>query len=250
MAADHAAALAGAFENDELIAPLPAAAVADDATARALQAAVIARLGTAPTGWKIGATGAAAQRLMATTEPFYGPVFGARIWADGAIVDLPAGFRGVECAFALRLGAELPPRPGGYGIEQLVIAVDAVVPALELVATRQRLDGIGDARRATADLGLDHGLVLAPPLMPPPTRELAGAGVVARVDGVEVARGSGADVLGHPLEALAWLTRQGVRLPAGALVATGACTGLVPLAAGQTAEGDFGPLGRVRLKAA
>jgi 2-keto-4-pentenoate hydratase len=215
-----------------------------------LQAAVIARLAAAPSGWKIGATAAEAQRLMATTEPFYGPVFGPNVWADGAIVDLPAGFRGVECEFALRIGAELPPRTGGYGVEQLVIAVDAVVPALELVATRQRLDGIGDARRATADLGLAYGVVLAPPLMPPPTRELAGAGVVARVDGVEVARGSGADVLGHPLEALAWLTRQGLRLPAGTLVATGACTGLVPLAAGQTAEGDFGPLGRVRVKAA
>jgi 2-keto-4-pentenoate hydratase len=250
MASDHAAALAAAFENDELIAPLPDAAVADDPTARALQAAVIARLAAAPSGWKIGATAAEAQRLMATTEPFYGPVFGPNVWADGAIVDLPAGFRGVECEFALRIGAELPPRTGGYGVEQLVIAVDAVVPALELVATRQRLDGIGDARRATADLGLAYGVVLAPPLMPPPTRELAGAGVVARVDGVEVARGSGADVLGHPLEALAWLTRQGLRLPAGTLVATGACTGLVPLAAGQTAEGDFGPLGRVRVKAA
>jgi 2-oxo-3-hexenedioate decarboxylase/2-keto-4-pentenoate hydratase len=250
MAGDLAAALAAAFVNDELVAALPDDAVVDEAAARRLQAAVIARLDLALGGWKVGATSAKAQVVMGTDMPFYGPVFRERIWADGALVDLPAGFRGVECEFALRIGADLPPRPGGYGIEQLVIAVDAVVPALELVATRQRVEGMADARRAAADLGFNHGLVLGPPLMPPPTRELADASAVARVDGVEVMRGSGADVLGHPLEAVAWLTRQGVALPAGALVSTGACTGLTPLRRGETVEADFGPLGRVRASAA
>ncbi|MFP4270242.1 MAG: fumarylacetoacetate hydrolase family protein, partial [Alphaproteobacteria bacterium] len=70
-----------------------------------------------------------------------------------------------------------------------------------------------------------------------------------RVDGVAAAHGRGADVLGHPLAALAWLTGQGIALPAGALVSTGTCTGLTPIAAGATAEGDFGPLGRVRVQA-
>jgi 2-keto-4-pentenoate hydratase len=250
MADDHAAALAAAFVNDELVEALPDEVVRDDAAARRLQAAVVDRLGRPLAGWKIGATSAKAQAVMRTTAPFYGPVFRERIWADGAVVDLPAGFRGVECEFALRIGADLPPRQGGYGIEQLVIAVDAVVPALELVATRQRVAGMADAGRAAADLGFNHGLVLAPPLMPPPTRELADAMVTVRVDGAEVARGSGADVLGHPLEALAWLTRQGVALPAGALVSTGTCTGLTPLEPGATAEGDFGPLGKVRVQAA
>ncbi|MFP4126151.1 MAG: hypothetical protein ACLFU0_05845, partial [Alphaproteobacteria bacterium] len=136
MADEPAAALAAAFANDALIAALPAAAVADAAAARRLQAQVVDRLGLALAGWKIGATSAKAQANMATDAPFYGPLFRERIWADGAVVDLPAGFRGVECEFALRIGAALPPRQGGYGVEQLVIAVDAVVPVLELVATR------------------------------------------------------------------------------------------------------------------
>jgi len=247
---DMAATLAAAFRDDELIAPVPDAALRDEAAAYALQAQVIDGLGLDLAGWKVGATSARAQAIMGAAEPFYGPVFRARLWADEAIVALPAGFRGFECEFALRIGADLPPRTGGYGVEQLVIAVDAVVPAIELIATRQRLDGMGDVRRAIADLGLDHGLVLGPPLMPPPVRELGGATVIARVDGVEIARGTGADVLGHPLEALAWLTRRGVALPAGALVSTGTCTGLGALREGQTAEADFGPFGRVRVRAA
>lgn len=250
MSVVDAAALAAAFRDGALVAPLPAAAVADDAAARAVQAAVIEELALPLAGWRIGATHRAARAAMATAEPFYGPVLRARIWADRVVVDLPAGFLGVECAFALRVGADLPARPGGYGVEQLVIAVDAVVPALDLLATRQRLDAVDDARRATADLGLHHGLVLGPPLMPPPVRELGDAEVTARVDGVERGRGTGADVFGHPLEALAWLTRQGVALGAGALVSTGGCTASIALRAGQTAEGDFGPLGRVQVTAA
>jgi 2-keto-4-pentenoate hydratase len=250
MATEHAAALAAAFRDGGLVDPLPDTAVGDSDRARAVQAEVIDALGLDLAGWKVGATSAAAQAIMGTAEPFYGPVFRARLWADGAVVDLPAGFRGVECEFALRIGADLPARSGGYGVEQLVIAVDAVVPAIELVATRQRVDGMGDARRATADLGFNHGLVLGAPLMPPPVRELADALVVARVAGEEVGRGTGSDVMGHPLEALAWLTRRGVALPAGALVSTGTCTGLAPLAPGQMGEGDFGVFGKVRVSAA
>jgi len=250
MSSPAAEALARAFAEGGLVDALPADAVADDARARALQAEVVGALGLDLAGWKIGATSAKAQRIMGADAPFYGPVFRSHLWADGAIVDLPAGFRGVECEFALRVGADLPVRPGGYGVEQLVIAVDAVVPAIELVATRQRVDGMGDARRAAADLGFNHGLVLGAPLMPPPVRELGDAVVTARVDGTEVGRGCGADVLGHPLEALAWLTRAGVPLAAGALVSTGTCTGLVPLAAGEVAEADFGSLGKVSVRAA
>jgi len=249
MTSSHAEALARAFAEGGMVDPLPADAVGDAARSRALQAEVITELGLDLAGWKIGATSAKARAIMGTEEPFYGPVFRSRLWADGAFVDLPAGFRGVECEFALRIGADLPARPGGYGIEQLVIAVDAVVPAIELVATRQRVDGMGDARRAAADLGFNHGLVLGAPLMPPPVRELGDAVVTARVDGAEVARGRGADVLGHPLQALAWLTRAGVPLAAGALVSTGTCTGLTPLANGQTAEADFGALGKVGVRA-
>lgn len=247
---DHAAALAAAFRGDGLVEPLPEAVLPNDAAARRLQAAVVDQLGLELAGWKIGATSPRARAAMATDAPFYGPVFRERVLADAALVELPARCLGVEAEFALRIGAGLPPRQGGYGVEQLVIAVDAVVPALELVATRQRLDALPDARRATADLGLAHALVLGAPLMPPPTRELAEATVDLRSEGGEVACGSGTDVLGHPLEALAWLTREGVALPAGALVATGALAGPVPLAPGAAIEADFGPLGTVRVRVA
>lgn len=245
-----AQALAAAFVEGRLIEPVPDVLVADDADAVALQAAVRDALDQPIAGWKVGATTAKAQAIMAASGPFYGPVFESRVWSDGAEVVLPPGLRGFECELALRIGADLPVREGGYERHHVAIAIDAVVPAIELVATRQRIEGMGHARLAWADLGFNHGVVLGAPVMPPPTDTLADALVVAKVDGAEVGRGTGAEVLGHPLEALVWLTRQGVALRAGDLVSTGTCTGIARLAEGAVAEGDFGPLGRVRFKAA
>lgn len=246
----HAAALARAFAANSPIDPLPDVVVADDAQAAAMQGAAITSLGAAVVGWKIGATSAKAQAIMRASGPFYGPVFADRLWNDGAEIALPPGFRGFECEFALRLGADLPGRENGYRADQLAIAIDAVVPVIELVATRQRVEGMGDARRAWADFGFNHGLVLGAPVMPPPLDALATAAVVARVDDVEVGRGCGADVLGHPIEALAWLTRQGIALSAGHIVSTGTCTGLGALGPGQAASGDFGDFGEVTVRAA
>ena len=51
------------------------------------------------------------------------------------------------------------------------------------------------------------------------------------VDGAETGRGSGADVLGHPLDAVAWLARalgrHGAVADAGSLVMTGSLVGTV-----------------------
>lgn len=250
MSAEFASRLASAWREDRLVERLPDAAVADEGAAVAVQRELLAALGEPIAGWKIGATTAKAQAIMQASGPFYGPVLRSRVWADGASVALPPGFRGFECEFALRIGADLPVRAGGYARDQLAIAIDAVVPAIELVATRQEIEGMGNGRLAWADLGFNHGLVLGAPVMPPPLDALADALVIARVGGDEVGRGTGAEVLGHPLEALSWLTRQGVALAAGDLVSTGTCTGIAKLAPGETGEGDFGPLGRVRFSAA
>ena len=83
-------------------------------------------------------------------------------------------------------------------------------------------------------------------------RELDLAAVTARclLDGVEVARGTADLVLGSPLLALAWLTRQGVALRGGDWISTGSITGITPLHPAAHVVGDFGPLGRVELMVA
>lgn len=64
--------------------------------------------------------------------------------------------------------------------------------------------------------------------------------------------GRGSNVLGHPLNALAWLanarSRAGHGLAAGELISTGNCADVIRLGPGQTAEARFGPLGQVSLR--
>lgn len=239
MSSSVALELARALRSGESIEAVAESELATAADVHRLAAAARAAVDWPLAGWKIGATSPNARRVMQTDEPFFGPVFAPRVLKSGASVALPAGLFGFECELALRLGADLPGRPEGYDARALAIAIDAVVPAIELVATRQRLDGMGNARRAAVDFGFNHALVLGAPLAPPPLDRLPEIEVVALVDGEERGRGTGREVLGHPLEALAWLTRQGVDLAAGQVVSTGTCTGIAKLLPGQEARARF-----------
>lgn len=70
-------------------------------------------------------------------------------------------------------------------------------------------------------------------------------------DGQLEAEGSSAAVLGHPLNAVAWLANmlleQGKQLRRGDYVTTGVCTQLFFAEAGQSVSADFGRLGSVSL---
>jgi 2-keto-4-pentenoate hydratase len=64
--------------------------------------------------------------------------------------------------------------------------------------------------------------------------------------------GSGAAVLGHPLNALTWLANalnaRELGLKAGDRITTGVTTDIYLAGAGDLVEADFGPVGRVTLR--
>jgi 2-keto-4-pentenoate hydratase len=78
---------------------------------------------------------------------------------------------------------------------------------------------------------------------------LAGRAVI---NGVEAGRGSGADVLGHPHNALAWLANhladRGKALRAGELVLTGSLVQTVWLGAGDKVVMDLSGFGTVTVE--
>ena len=82
-----------------------------------------------------------------------------------------------------------------------------------------------------ADDTLDAGIILGEPCSD--WRKLALANLVGatRLGGVEVGRGTGADVLGHPLNAMVWianlLSGQGRSLLKGEFVSTGSIADIV-----------------------
>ena len=104
---------------------------------------------------------------------------------------------------------------------------------------------------ATADFALAVAIVEGPRVDGWSATDLPGVKVAARINGTVAGAGHGADIMQHPLEAVVWLARalvaKGGELDAGDVVLTGSCVGLLQVLPGQTFEGDFGGLGRVRL---
>jgi 2-keto-4-pentenoate hydratase len=230
------------------------------AEAYAIQAAVVAHLtkelggpdGIA--GFKIGATSVAAQEFLGLDGPFYGCIPRDKVLASPArVAPGEHNFCLIEPEFAVRLGQDLPARETAYGRGEVAEAVASVHPAFEVVtsaygaAWRQ-----AGALHLIADNGVHNRLVLGPGRDDWRGLDLAAHPVVFTRNGEEEGRGVGANALGHPLDALAWLASQGVSggrgLRAGDLVTTGVVTPFIVAGPGDDLVADFGVLGQVDLR--
>lgn len=203
-------------------------------------------------GWKIGATAPAIQALFGIAEPFFGPVFAAGKHESPANLDARKfTHHCIESEFAFRIAKPLATRSAGYGRDEILDAIDAVIPAIELIDPRFERLSTASVACAIADCGMNAGIVLGQPETDWRRRDLPAWPVKLSVDGIVRAEGTGADVLGDPLKVLDWavnaLSRQGIGLEAGHLVLTGTCTGLVYAKPGERIVADFGALGRVEV---
>ena len=95
------------------------------------------------------------------------------------------------------------------------------------------------------------GIVLGPPVARSAVLDLLGVEGRTVINGREAGRGTGADVLGHPHNALAWLANHlashGSALRAGEIVMTGSLVKTVWLGAGDEATMEFSGLGSVQV---
>jgi 2-keto-4-pentenoate hydratase len=168
-------------------------------------------------------------------------------------VSLPAGDYvkvGVECEIAVRLARDLAPSEEPFTAEWVGEAIDAYHPAIEIVDDRYvEWETLG-APTLVADDFFAAGCVLGAPvsrLAAPDLLKVAGR---ALINGVEAGRGTGADVLGHPHNALAWLANhlaaEGKGLHAGQIVLTGSLVKTVWLNAGDKVTMELEGLGKVR----
>jgi 2-keto-4-pentenoate hydratase len=114
-------------------------------------------------GWKAGATTLASQKKFWIPSPFMGPVFGMDIHdSPGTVVTSDFHMRGVEVEWAFRMGKDLPPIGRPYHETEVMEAVDAVFPALEIVGSRVPSDV--SPKSLIADFGGHGALVVAPHL--------------------------------------------------------------------------------------
>ncbi len=253
MASDAAAAILAARKARILLAPLGADAPADEAAGYALQHEVAAAMGAVPpAGFKIGATTKQMQAYLGLEGPAAGfvPAAGLR--------NTPAEFRfadflapGVECEVGLRLGRNLPPGPCSRA--QAEAAVAEVFPAIEIVEKRYGdLKALGTPA-LIADQVFHAAGVLGVPVPDWRAVDLGATHGRLTVAGTLRGEGRGADLLGHPLEALAWLAGSGAAkafggLKPGQVVFLGSVTPPIWLDGPCEVEAAFDTLGSVKLR--
>jgi 2-keto-4-pentenoate hydratase len=201
-------------------------------------------------GYKIGCTSPVMQEYLGIPHPCSGGVFERGIHDSGVSLRADDFVRvGIECEIAMRLARDLAPSEGPFTAEWVAEAVAAYHPAIEIVDDRYvNWETLG-APTLIADDFFAAACVLGEVIARSAAPDLLKVVGRAIVNGTVVAQGSGADVLGHPHNALAWLANHlstdGRGLHKGQIVLTGSLVKTVWLKAGDRVAIELDGLGRV-----
>jgi 2-keto-4-pentenoate hydratase len=157
-------------------------------------------------GHKIGCTTPVMQEFLKIDHPCAGRVFSSMEFQERIKLPL-ARFHhiGVECEIAARLGVDMPGTIGPYTQESASDAVSALMGAIELVDDRYENYPALSAPMLIADDFFNAGVVLGREVPDWRALDLARVRGTLFIDGVVHSTGFGEDILGHPMEALAWL---------------------------------------------
>src|SRR5579863_949306 len=183
-------------------------------------------------GFKIGLTTPIMQKLCGVDEPCYGAIFAGEVHHGRAELAARNYCRlGIETEIAVRIGADLPQGGvGGSWRERVAAAVESCMAAIELLEDLHHdYKRLSAAAMVAGDVW-NAGVVLAPPVADWRRLDLAQLSARLTINGREIGHGSGGDVMGNPLNALAWLADKlaaaGTPLRRGMIVMTGS---MVPI---------------------
>ena len=220
-------------------------------TAYAIQEALRAdldRRGQRSIGWKLGATSPSGQAVMGVKEPACGFLM-PRQYASGAEVSASEFVTlAVEAEVAFRMRSKL----AGPGVtaDSALMAVEGAVAALELP------DFIFSGKPRVADFiassVIAKAIVLGGPLKPLSAFDVSREEVVFEHNGEVIGTYTAAEVMGNPLNALAWLANhlatRGLALQPGDIVMSGAISKMLRPKVGDTVRANFAHLGSVLIK--
>ncbi len=177
-------------------------------------------------GHKIGCTTAVMQTFLCIPNPCAGGVLSSAVHHRGAVFAHQDFLRvGVECEIVVWMEDDLPLAPVPFDRDNVAVAVGACSAGMEVVDDRYVDYKSLDTPTLIADDFFDAAVVIGEPYRDWRSLDLSALGGVTRINDREVGRGRGADVMGHPLEALAWLAnslaQRGQFLRKGHFVFTG-----------------------------
>ena len=206
-------------------------------------------------GYKVALTTAVMQKMVGFGHPCSGAIFASGVHhSPAAVKGSDFVHLGAECEIAALLLRDLPASAAPYDRESVAGAVAALMPAFELVDDRgadySDLFFLG----AAADNAWNAGIVLGEPVTDWQDIDLVAASGAMTINGQPAGEGRGGDVLGHPLEALAWLANnlaeRGKSLQKDMIVMTGSIVSTKFLNRGDEVHFGIDTLGEVRLTVA
>ncbi len=204
-----------------------------------------------PGGFKIGAIARRMQDNLGIHAPIAGFMRAQDIHASGATLRF-SDFRnvGVECELAVRLGRDLPPGPCDEATA--TSSVDALFPAIEIVENRYGPDLAAVGVPTLIADQMFHAACVLGADAPWHGTDLAAVRGELRLAGTLIDSGTGGDLMGHPMRALAWLAQSpeaasfgGLRR--GQIVMLGSVTPPLWLSVAGHVEVHFAGLGKVDL---
>jgi 2-keto-4-pentenoate hydratase len=219
---------------------------------RAIVDRTLSHFGGRPVGYKIACTSQSAQEFLKFYHPFYGRLLSPFVYKTPACID-PRNFSMlvIEPEFAFEMGDDLPASGGPYDREKVGKAVRAVMPAVEIVATRYDDWTQVDVPSLIADNGCNGAWVQGPAYQDWQSIEFPAHEAILWVNGKAIRTGRGDAIMGHPFNALTWLAKilseQGSGLRAGDLVSTGTCAEVYDAEAGDSICADFGTIGKAEV---
>ncbi len=212
----------------------------------------LAHYGGEVAGYKVACTNVIAQQQLGVDGPFLGRLLSPFCWKSGARLASDGFFmRVVEAEFGFCMRLDLEPVAGGRSRDEVAAAVAGVMPAIEIVDSRfDAWESVG-ASSLISDNACNGGWVCGKLVRDWRNLDLAAQTVQVWVNGALARQGSGAAVLGHPLNALTWLVNKvnsrGETVRAGQYMTTGVVSEVYMAAPGDEIEATFGPLGAVRV---
>lgn len=247
-----AARLLDARRTGSLFNSLDPVAPESIAESYAIADAVAAEVAEPVVGWKIGCTSEFAQKALGLDQPMSGRVHDLRR-AEGAepiSIAVRPGAQ-LEGEFAFTFAADLNPADAPFTQADIAAAISTLHPAIEVVGGRAEDFMTGPVLTTIADSGANYCLAIGPGVSEWSPDDLPTAAASMNVAGEVTGSGTGADVLGHPLDAVTWLANhlaeRNLGLRAGDVVTSGTCTQITAATPGIEVTAEFGPYGSVTI---
>ncbi len=204
------------------------------------------------TGYKVDCTTPVARKRHRVSTPCSGGLFAGSVHKSGATLAHEFYVHvGVESEIAVKIGRDLPASEGPFEASQLSDVIESYFAAIEVIDDRYADGHQTGAPTLIADDFYAAACVVGDAVPAAEVGDPAQLSGVTSVNGINVARGRGSEVMGHPLNALAWLANslvsRGQSLKAGEIVLLGGLGKPQWLDEGDVAVVEIERLGRVEV---